>query len=262
MKCKKGNKAMENEFENTPRKDRVIVALDTSRSEALHVANMLKGHASWVKVGMTLFYEAGPEIVREFKDLGFKVFLDLKFHDIPHQVEGAAYSATMSGADMLTMHTIGGADMMRAAQRGAERAAADLVSNQASNQVFEQTSKPPITLGITVLTSINNETLRQTGVERAMQDQVKELAKQAQQAGISGVVASPLEASVLREVLGSAAYIVTPGVRPAGSDTGDQSRVASPVQAFENGASHIVIGRPITQAESPADAFDAIAASL
>lgn len=241
---------MLNGFTSVPAKDRVIVALDCGRDEALALADTLAGCATWVKVGMTLYYAEGPSIVREFKERGFKVFLDLKFHDIPHQVEGAARSAAASGADMLTMHTVGGVPMMQAGQRGAEAGAA-----LAGGEV-------PATLGITVLTSMNAETLAATGVERALAGQVIALARQAGEAGISGVVASPQEASKLREVLGPDAFIVTPGVRPAGAALGDQSRVATPAQAFANGASHIVVGRPITQAEDPAAAFEAIAAEL
>lgn len=238
------------DFASIPAKDRVIVALDCSRDEALSLADVLSGRAAWVKVGMTLYYAEGPVIVRELKERGFKVFLDLKFHDIPHQVEGAARSASASGADMLTMHTIGGVAMMQAGQRGAEAGAASLGK------------EPPATLGITVLTSMDAACLAATGVERALPDQVAALARQAGEAGISGVVASPREAAKLREILGPDAFIVTPGVRPAGAALGDQSRVATPRQAFVNGASHIVVGRPITQAEDPAAAFDAIAEEL
>ncbi len=237
-------------FSSIPAKDRVIVALDCGREEALALGDALSGKATWVKVGMTLYYAEGPAIIKEFKDRGFKVFLDLKFHDIPHQVEGAARSATASGADMITMHTIGGIPMMQAAQRGAEEGA-----RIAGNDV-------PATLGITVLTSMDAETLARTGVERPLVEQVREMAAQAREAGISGVVASPQEAAMLREVLGPNAFIVTPGVRPAGADLGDQSRVATPAKAFADGASHIVVGRPITKAEDPVAAFDAIAAEL
>ena len=237
-------------FEEIPARDRIIVALDCNIEEAFDLADALQGKATWMKVGMTLFYANGPAIVYALKERGFKVFLDLKFHDIPHQVEGAAYSAAASGADMLTMHTVGGVDMMSAAQRGAERAAA------------EYHHDVPATLGITVLTSMNDAALAETGVSRAMSDQVVVLAEQAKRSGISGVVASPQEATRLREILGPDAYIVTPGVRPSGSDKGDQSRVATPAQAFANGASHLVIGRPITQADDPAAAFDAIASDL
>ena len=230
---------MVSSFEEVPARDRVIVALDCGIEEAFDLADQLQGKATWMKVGMTLFYANGPAIVYA-----------LKFHDIPHQVEGAAYAAAGSGADMLTMHTVGGVDMMAAAQKGAERAAS------------EYGHDAPATLGITVLTSMNDAALAETGVSRAMADQVVVLAEQAKRAGISGVVASPKEAARLREILGPDAYIVTPGVRPAGSDRGDQSRVATPAQAFANGASHIVIGRPITQAADPAAAFESIAAEL
>lgn len=237
-------------FSSIPAKDRVIVALDCGAQEAISLAERLKGKATWVKVGMTLYYAEGPAIIKEFKDRGFKVFLDLKFHDIPHQVEGAARSAAASGADMLTMHTVGGVAMMQAAQRGAEAGAKQIDAPVAA------------TLGITVLTSMDEETLAATGVSRPLADQVVSLAAQAREAGISGVVASPQEAAKLREVLGPDALIVTPGVRPAGAAIGDQSRIATPLRAFSDGASHIVVGRPITQAEDPVAAFDAIALEL
>ncbi len=232
-------------YESIPRADRVIVALDCDRQTALDLARRLQGKAKWLKVGMTLYYAEGPSIVEIFKLLGFKVFLDLKFHDIPHQVSGAAASAVEAGADMITMHAVGGVPMMQAAQAAVDEAGCDAD-----------------TLAITVLTSMDNETLAQTGVSRPMTEQVKTLAMCAQDAGLSGVVASPQEASMLRELLGPDALIVTPGVRPVGAALGDQSRVATPRQAFDAGASHIVVGRPITQAEDPAAAFDAIAAEL
>lgn len=238
-------------FHSLPLRDRIIVALDCNAAwEAIVMADALVGKASWVKVGMTLYYAEGPAIIQMFKRRGFKVFLDLKFHDIPHQIEGAARSAAVSGADMITMHTVGGLAMMQAAQRGAVAGAADIGA------------ATPATLGITVLTSMDAEALESTGVTRPLRDQVLAMATLAREAGISGVVASPQEASALRELLGPDALIVTPGVRPAGSALGDQSRVATPAQAFANGASHIVIGRPITQADDPAAAFDAIAAEL
>lgn len=237
-------------FNEIPAADRVIVALDCDASEAKRLAGVLSGRAKWLKVGMTLYYAEGPSIVQAFKELGFNVFLDLKFHDIPHQVEGAAASAVASGADMITMHASGGVAMMQAAQRGVQR-------------VCDQTGRDlPATLGITVLTSMDEPTLKRIGVQRAMEEQVGALALLTKEAGISGVVASPMEARMLRDLLGPDAYIVTPGVRPEGSAKGDQSRVATPSKAFAEGASHIVVGRPITQAEDPAVAFDAIAASL
>lgn len=237
-------------FDDLSAAERIIVALDCETDKALDIAEALEGRATWLKVGMTLFYANGPAIVYSLKERGFKVFLDLKFHDIPHQVEGAAYSASLNGADMLTMHTVGGTDMMCAAARGVKRAT-------------EQNSiNSPITLGITVLTSMSKTDLESIGVDREVSEQVSILATDAQHAGLSGVVASPQEAAMLREVLGPKAYIVTPGVRPIGADLGDQSRVATPIDALRAGASHIVVGRPITQANNPLQAFENIVDSL
>lgn len=237
-------------FENIPPEERIIVALDCNREEAMELADKLRGRAKWVKIGMTLYYACGPSIVAAFKQRGFKVFLDLKLHDIPFQIRGAAHSAALTGADMLTMHTLGGEAMLVSGQEGVNEAAREKGGDAA------------VTLGITVLTSMDENALKQIGIDRAPADQVALLADVAQSSGISGVVASPQEASMLREKLGPRAYIVTPGVRPAGADAGDQSRIATPAMAFANGASHIVIGRPITKAEDPAAAFDAIVASI
>ena len=237
-------------FENIPPEERIIVALDCNREEAMDLADKLRGRAKWVKIGMTLYYACGPSIVAAFKQRGFKVFLDLKLHDIPFQIRGAAHSAALTGADMLTMHTLGGEAMLVSGQEGVNEAAREKGGDAA------------VTLGITVLTSMDENALKQIGIDRAPADQVALLADVAQSSGISGVVASPQEASMLREKLGPRAYIVTPGVRPAGADAGDQSRIATPAMAFANGASHIVIGRPITKAEDPAAAFDAIVASI
>lgn len=236
------------DFNTIPRKERVIVALDCDRSRALELADMLAGKATWVKIGMTLFYQEGPYFITALQKRGFKVFLDLKFHDIPHQVKGAAKAAAEAGADMLTMHAVGGLSMMKAAKEGLSEA--------------RWVEEEPISLAITVLTSMSEKDLRSTGVTRKVKDQVISLANQAKEAGLSGVVTSPQEAAMLREVLGPNAYIVTPGVRPAGAALGDQTRVATPKTAFDNGASHIVIGRPITEQADPAAAFEAIAKEL
>ena len=241
---------MTNVFSDVPVSERIIIALDCGRDEAIDLAEKLRGRARWVKVGMTLYYACGPSIVAAFKQRGFKVFLDLKLHDIPFQIEGAAKSAALTGADMITMHTLGGQAMLEAAQRGVNAAAA------------ERNGSAAVTLGITVLTSMDDAALEQIGIERTPAEQVSLLAGVAKNAGISGVVASPHEAKALREILGPRAYIVTPGVRPPGVDRGDQSRVATPAEAFENGASHIVIGRPITRNADPAAAFDAIVAGI
>ena len=241
---------MSNAFEGLAPGERIITALDCPRDEALELADKLAGTATWMKVGMTLYYAEGPSIVAALKERGFKVFLDLKFHDIPHQVRGAARSAVASGADMLTMHTVGSVAMCQAAREGAEEAA------------HEAGRPTPITLGITVLTSMDQAALESTGVARPVVDQVKAMAGIAKEAGLSGVVASPQEAAMLREVLGPDAYIVTPGVRPAGAAIGDQKRIATPAKAIADGASHLVVGRPITQADDPAAAFNAIVEEL
>ncbi len=241
---------MLNSFDSLSRKERVIVALDCEADKAISIAYELAGEASWVKIGMTLYYAYGSDLIKILKDRGYQVFLDLKFHDIPHQVEGAAKSAAQTRADMLTMHASGGAAMMKAAHAGA-REGAKLAS-----------IPTPATLAITVLTSMSQEALSQVGIDRPVDDQVLSMARLAQESGLSGVVASPKEAAMLREALGPDAFIVTPGVRPKGSDLGDQSRIATPKEAFDAGASHIVIGRPITDAENPIEAFREIASKL
>lgn len=229
--------------------DRIIVALDCAPDEALDLSERLAGHARWVKVGMTLYYAVGPAIVRQMHKLGFKVFVDLKLHDIPHQVYGAAASVAEAGADLLTVHAAGGADMMTAAAKGARKGAG--MDGQA-----------PAVAAITVLTSMDADALASIGVDAQPADQVTRLAALASSSGLDGIVCSPQEAAAMRELLGPDALLVTPGVRPEGAALGDQSRVATPPAAFAAGASHLVIGRPITRAENPVAAFDDIAASL
>ena len=230
-------------------RERVIVAIDCGREEALSLAEALSGHARWLKVGMTLYYAEGPSIVDEFKKRGFKVFLDLKFHDIPHQIRGAAESAGLAGADLMSVHGSGGSAMLAACREGAEA-------------VAEQRGERPKLVAITVLTSMSQEALAEVGVEAPVAEQVDRLAHLAAANGIDGVVCSPKEAAHMRELLGPDALVVTPGVRPAGAAVGDQSRVATPAQAIAAGASHIVVGRPITGADDPVVAFEAIVAEI
>lgn len=237
-------------FSQEKKRDRIIVALDCNAGRAIDLADMLQGHATWLKIGMTLFYQEGPLIVTRLKSRGFKVFLDLKLHDIPFQVQGAAEAAAECGADMITTHITGGREMMRAMAEGAREGAEKIHATT------------PITLGITVLTSMDQHALSEIGVTRPVNEQVQTLARQAQQAGLSGVVASAKEAAGLRRILGPDAYIVTPGIRPKGSATDDQKRVATPKEAFDAGASHLVIGRPITKASDPVQAFESIAKGL
>lgn len=235
---------------DTSLRDRLIVALDLDVDGSLSLARQLSGRVGWLKVGMTLFYEAGPDIVIRLRDLGFNVFLDLKLHDIPHQVRGAARSVAHLGAGMLTVHASGGQAMVRAAVDGAREGAAD--SDVA----------PPTVLAVTVLTSMDDATLSAIGVGRGASEQVPLLASLALDAGAGGVVCSPQEATRLRGVLGPEPFIVTPGVRPAGTAIGDQSRVATPAEAIRDGASHLVVGRPITGAPDPVEAAEQIIAQM
>lgn len=225
--------------------DRIIVALDCDAARARELAVLLKGRATWLKVGMTLFYAEGPAMVKEFREAGFKVFVDLKLHDIPHQVHGATASLVAVGADMMTVHASGGGDMMAAAVEACSKSASS-----------DHTK--PIVLAITVLTSTDEAMLADIGVHREMSDQVKSLAQLSRKAACDGVVCSPMEAHMLREELGPDAVIVTPGVRPKGSATGDQKRIATPQSALAAGASYLVIGRPITAADDPLAAFEEI----
>ncbi|MCL2881448.1 MAG: orotidine-5'-phosphate decarboxylase [Coriobacteriia bacterium] len=230
----------------TDPKDQLIVALDGAPGEVAAWADALQGAVTWVKVGMTLHYVLGASIIDDLHARGFKVFLDLKLHDIPHQVEGAAEALAKMGVEMMTVHAAGGLEMMAAAVRGANRGA---------NQV----GKPmPRILAVTVLTSMDATGLHQVGVPDDPQTQVERLARLAQQAGIGGIVCSPLEAPLVRPILGPGTTIVTPGVRPAGSEVGDQSRIATPARALELGATHLVVGRPITQTPDPAAAAQEI----
>ncbi len=230
-------------------RDSLIVALDTDAHAALSLARSLTGVVTWLKVGMTLYYAEGPQIVARMTDMGFKVFVDLKLHDIPHQVEGAARELSRLGASMLTVHASGGVEMMRAALEGACAGSAECGADT------------PDIVGVTVLTSLDDSALARMGIAGGAYSHALSLAGLAQEAGLQGVVSSPQEARAMRQLLGSEALVVTPGVRPAGSASDDQARVATPVEAIEAGASHIVVGRPITAASDPVAAVAAILAA-
>lgn len=223
--------------------DKLIVALDCSEEKALAIADILQGQALWFKVGMTLFYEAGPRIVRELKERGFKVFLDLKLHDIPHQVRGAARSISRLGVDMLSCHASGGAAMLEAVREGL-------------SEVQNPYGSSCALLAITVLTSFDEQTLADIGIERGIDQQVELLARLSRSA--QGVVCSPHEAKNMRALLGAKALVVTPGVRPALSDCEDQSRVLTPSEALREGASQLVVGRPICQSQNILASFQRI----
>jgi len=221
---------------------RLIVALDVpSAADALSLADSLTGVCTWVKVGLELFIAAGPAIVHELKNRGFSVFLDLKLHDIPNTVAGAVRSAAATGADMLTVHAAGGPTMLAVA--------ADAARN----------SKNPIQLlAVTVLTSMDAGQLASIGVPAFPFDQVGLLARVAIDSGLRGLVCSPHEAASLRKILGDNITLVTPGIRPSGSDAQDQKRISTPAQAIADGATYLVVGRPITQAPDPRAAAQAV----
>lgn len=236
-------------FDSLGARERVMVALDCGPSEARELADKLEGHATWLKVGITLIYDGGLPLVKELQARGFKIFVDAKFHDIPHQVKGAVQSAARSGADLVTVHGSGGKAMLEACHEAAVLSEAEL-------------GRAPYVIAITVLTSMDAAELKRVGVSREIPEQAASLAKLAVDAGIDGIVCSPQEAKAMRELLGPDALIVTPGVRPAGAALGDQSRVATPSAAIAAGASHIVVGRPITQAQDPVAAFESIVAEI
>jgi len=233
---------------------RLIVALDTDRREdALALVRTLQPAVRSFKIGLQLFTAHGPEIVREVAATGADIFLDLKFHDIPNTVAGAVYStAGLPGVSLMTLHGSGGRRMMEAAVKARDGWAA----GQAGG-----TPRPRL-LGVTVLTSMGTEDLAEVGVPAPPDQQVERLATLARQAALDGLVCSPLEVGALRALLGPDLLLITPGIRPAGAETGDQRRVSTPAAALAAGASHLVIGRPITAAPSPLDAAHSILAEL
>jgi orotidine-5'-phosphate decarboxylase len=224
-------------------RERLIVALDVSTAvEAQKLVHRIGDAAGIYKVGLQLFTAEGPALVRELVNSGRRVFLDLKLHDIPNTVAHAVQSAAELGAHMLTIHASGGTAMLRAATEAAK-------------------GRLNI-LAVTVLTSLNDEDMHQIGISGGLADQVLRMATLAQSSGCQGIVTSPRESSLVRKALGEGFAIVTPGVRPAGTETHDQQRIATPSQAIGNGASHIVVGRPITHASDPAQAAQAIIAEM
>jgi orotidine-5'-phosphate decarboxylase len=231
--------------------DRLIVALDTPDVDAaLALAASLQGAVGMVKVGLELFAAAGPDPVRRLRAQGHRVFLDLKLHDIPNTVGAAARVAGGLGVSLLTVHAAGGPDMVAAAVAGArEGAEAEGVA-------------PPVILGVTVLTSLDDAALSGIGLAGPASDAVLRLGRLAVEAGAGGLVCSPAEARSLRDALGPEVLLVTPGVRPAGSARGDQARVATPAEAVAAGADYLVIGRPIRSAPDPVAAARAIAGEI
>ncbi len=227
-------------------RSRLIVALDLpDRENALEMTRRLQGCAGWVKVGLQLFVAEGPRLIEELRAMGPSVFLDLKLHDIPNTVAGAVRSACRLGVGMLTLHASGGPKMLQAARAAAAESAA-----------------PPLLLAVTVLTSLNSEDCEAVGVDTTPAQWVRRLAEMAHGAGLRGMVASPLEAPLLRRAFGSSVQLVIPGIRPAASAAQDQSRTAAPADAIRAGADYLVVGRPILQAPDPAAAADAVVAAM
>ena len=225
--------------------ERLIVALDfPDASAALACADKLAGSVSWFKVGLELYLGAGDSIVSELKRRGHRVFLDLKLHDIPNTAASAVRSLARLEPDLLTVHAAGGRAMLTAAAEAAR-----------------SLPHPPRLLAVTVLTSMDTAALAETGVSASPVEQVLRLARLAAECGLDGMVCSPAEAAALHSALPKA-LLVTPGIRPAGADAGDQKRIATPQFALAAGASKLVIGRPITAAADPKAAAQAILSDM
>lgn len=222
----------------------VIIACDFPSKEAtLEFLKPFESRKPYVKIGMELFYSEGPDIVRELKAKGYRVFLDLKLHDIPHTVEMAMTSLAKLGADMTNVHAAGGRKMMEAAVRGLEAGS--------------QGRETPILLAVTQLTSTSKEMMNEElGIPGEVRDTVISYARNAKAAGLQGVVCSPLEAADIHQACGGDFFTITPGIRFEGAPGDDQTRVTTPARAGQIGSDYIVVGRPITKAEDPVAAYD------
>ena len=230
---------------------RVIVALDfDAPARALALVDRLDARACHLKVGSELFVTAGPALVRELVARGFKVFLDLKFHDIPNTVAQACAAATRLGVWMMNVHASGGRAMLEAARDAVRDAARDCAIAK------------PLLIAVTVLTSLRDADVRALGVDASAAEHALALARGAAACGLDGAVCSAMEARALRDALGSAFTLVTPGIRPPSAAAGDQARIVTPEAAVAAGADYLVVGRPITQAEDPVAALADINRSL
>lgn len=230
--------------------DQLLVALDVdTAAEARALADALRGAVGGFKIGSRLFTSHGPSVVEQLVARGDRVFLDLKFHDIPNTVAGAVAAATRLGVWMVNVHAAGGAAMMRAAVDAAREEAA------------KRSAQPPLVIAVTVLTSLSDSNLAESGIAGSMNQAVERMARLAQSSGLDGVVASPREIALIRRSCGPSLTIVTPGIRGVGDERGDQSRTMSAPEALNEGASYLVVGRPIIAAPDPRRAAERISDS-
>jgi len=220
--------------------NKIIIPLDLDYKEALKLAKLLDPKICRMKIGNQLFTSSGPKVVKELHQLGFDVFLDLKFHDIPNTVHEAVKSAADLGVWMVNVHASGGKQML-----------------EASKKALQQFSNPPLLIAVTVLTSLSQEFLSEIGLDN-LDDQVFRLTRMAKESGLDGVVCSASDAESVKKEFGEEFLTVTPGIRPSGSSLDDQSRVSTPSEAIASGSDYLVIGRPITGSEDPKKALEAI----
>jgi orotidine-5'-phosphate decarboxylase len=231
-------------------RDHLALAADLPLDQGVTLYRQVQEHVGVAKVGLSLYVEHGPAAVQVFRDAGAKVFLDLKLHDIPNTVELASARAAKLGASYLTVHASGGLAMLRAAVEGVRKGA------------LEAKLPPPKVLAVTVLTSLDGPALQALGIKDAPEVQVERLAALAKQVGVDGVVCSPREAIALRKLLGLAFLLCTPGIRPAGTDAGDQARAETPESAIRAGSDLLVVGRPIYGAPDPVKAAQQIVSCI
>ncbi len=220
--------------------NKIIIPLDLEYADAIHIAKILDPEICRLKVGSQLFTSSGPKIIKELHNLGFDIFLDLKFHDIPNTVYQAIKSAADLGVWMVNVHASGGSKML-----------------EASYKALSGYPNPPLLIGVTVLTSVSEESLKEVGLSH-LQEQVLKLAGLAKDNGLDGVVCAASDISSIKSKFGEDFLTVTPGIRPVQSNLNDQNRVSAPLEAIKNGSDYLVIGRPITGSENPKDALEKI----
>ena len=220
--------------------NKIIIPLDLEYADAIHIAKILDPEICRLKVGSQLFTSSGPKIIKELHNLGFDIFLDIKFHDIPNTVYQAIKSAADLGVWMVNVHASGGSKML-----------------EASYKALSGYPNPPLLIGVTVLTSVSEESLKEVGLSH-LQEQVLKLAGLAKDNGLDGVVCAASDISSIKSKFGEDFLTVTPGIRPVQSNLNDQNRVSTPLEAIKNGSDYLVIGRPITGSENPKDALEKI----